>query len=95
MPIPPEWDPNAENNSFNFPNKDINGDTEAIRLAKKGIIPDIKKYYHNPNVVDNNGHTISYYLWNQEYLFQKNGRIINIKILNFKRMKMEIILLWR
>ena len=52
MPIPPEWDPNIEHNLFNFPNKDENGDTEAIRLAKKGIIPD-KKYEHNPNVVNN------------------------------------------
>ena len=30
MPIPPEWNPNAEHNSFNFPEKDENGDTEAI-----------------------------------------------------------------
>ena len=31
MPIPPEWDPNAEHNSYNFPYKDDNGDTEAIK----------------------------------------------------------------
>ena len=31
MPIPPEWDPNAEHNSYNFPDKDDNGDTEAIK----------------------------------------------------------------
>ena len=31
MSIPPEWDPNIEHNSFNFPNKDENGDTEAIK----------------------------------------------------------------
>ena len=29
-----------ENNKYNFPDKDENGDTEAIRLAQKGIIPD-------------------------------------------------------
>ena len=34
MLIPPEWNPNIENNNYNFPDKDINGDTEAIRLAK-------------------------------------------------------------
>ena len=34
MPIPPKWDTNIEHNLFNFPNKDENGDTEAIRLAK-------------------------------------------------------------
>ena len=43
MPFPPEWVLNAEHNSYNFPDKDDNGDTEAIRLAKKGIIPS-KKY---------------------------------------------------
>ena len=31
MPIPPEWDPTIEYNSFNFPDKDENGDTEAIK----------------------------------------------------------------
>ena len=31
MPIPPEWDSNAEHNSYNFPYKDDNGDTEAIK----------------------------------------------------------------
>ena len=34
MVIPPEWDPNIKHDSYNFPEKDENGDTEAIRLAK-------------------------------------------------------------
>ena len=31
-------------------------------MSKRGIIPG-KEYYHNPNIIDNEGKTVCYYLW--------------------------------
>ena len=33
-----------------------------MRLAMKGIIPD-EKYYHDPELKNNDGKTVCYYLW--------------------------------
>ena len=33
-----------------------------MRLAIKGIIPD-EKYYHDPELKNNDGKTVCYYLW--------------------------------
>ena len=33
-----------------------------MRLAMKGIIPD-KQYWHDPELRDNDGNTVCYYLW--------------------------------
>ena len=48
--------------NYNEIKRDKDGNTEAMILAYKGIIPS-NKYYHDSDLKNNHGKTVCFYLW--------------------------------